>query len=630
MTAFPSPKDRFTSLDTLAVCRELRALDRARVDKAFDLVDGGWSLAFRSPGGGRSQLLLVPGRFAALVSPGPSHPDELSPLARELRRLLTGATLRSVAEPAGERYLELGFSRAEEPEGLLLALEMFGKGNLVVARGGRIAAVAETRRWAHRTVRVGVEYLRPPVRPDPWAMNPAALAGVLEQSRTDLASTLAARLALGGPVAEELVARGGWGAETPASARAKEIAPELARVLGVLIDEIGDHPRGYLYRKDGVPVDATPYRSVRWQAVEGVERSERPTFSEVAVEYFPAIVTRPPTPEEAEHAKAREELERLIGRQRSAIEELADAVAEKKADADAVLAHYLEAEAAVARARDGGAGGTSVTVLLGDRSVALAVTQTPRESAQALYEEAKRLAGKLDGARAALAESLERSASPESPSKGAVPAVAARPRKAFWFEKYRWFISSEGTVVIAGRDASSNDLVVRRNLKTGDIYLHADIHGAASVVAKRPPGTEGVGERTLREAAQWAVAFSKAWRAGLASASAFWVDHDQVSKAGASGEFVGRGAWVIHGTKHMMDDLPTELGLGTIDYGGATLWTAAPPEAVRARGTLRVRLRPGPERDRDERERELSRELGVPRSLLQSLLPAGGLTVERP
>jgi hypothetical protein len=134
---------------------------------------------------------------------------------------------------------------------------------------------------------------------------------------------------------------------------------------------------------------------------------------------------------------------------------------------------------------------------------------------------------------------------------------------------------------------------------------------------------------SIAEAAQWAVVYSKAWRGGLASGTAFWVQSDQVSKSGGSGEFVARGAWVIHGTKNYVRDLPTEIGVGTIELDGAELWTAAPPSALRARGRLRALLVPGEDRERGDREVELSRELGVSRSLLQSLLPAGGISVRR-
>jgi predicted ribosome quality control (RQC) complex YloA/Tae2 family protein len=35
-------------------------------------------------------------------------------------------------------------------------------------------------------------------------------------------------------------------------------------------------------------------------------------------------------------------------------------------------------------------------------------------------------------------------------------------RKVHWFEKFLWFVSTEGYLVIAGRDAQQNELLVRR------------------------------------------------------------------------------------------------------------------------------------------------------------------------
>ena len=136
-------------------------------------------------------------------------------------------------------------------------------------------------------------------------------------------------------------------------------------------------------------------------------------------------------------------------------------------------------------------------------------------------------------------------------------------------------------------------------------------------------------EASLREACQWAAAFSKAWKAGYATATAFWAEPDQVSKSAASGEFVAKGAWVVHGTKHFVRDAPLELALGTIRHEGRERWTVAPEAAVRAHGTVRFLLTPGEERDRRTREAELVAALGIDRSLLQRLLPAGGLSLRR-
>jgi predicted ribosome quality control (RQC) complex YloA/Tae2 family protein len=633
VAAVPTPKDRFTSLDTLALVREVRSLGRARVDKAYDVTGGGWSLSFRVPGEGRRELALVPGRYAALTAGEPDRPDELSPFARELRRLLAGAVLLGAAEPAGERFLELRFQRSDDPDPITVALEMFGKGNLVVAKGTTIVAVAEARRFAHRQVRVGAEYSRPPVRLDPWKTGPAELEAELARSRTDLASTLAARLSYGGPVAEELIARAGLDGASPAATEPGAVAPRLHRVVAELLQEVGDRPHGRLYRRDGTLVDATPYASRRWAGASGVTEESVPTFSEAAEAYFRSLVIVPPSPQEVEATRRRRELERLREQQEAAIRQLAASVAELRSGGESILTRYADAEAALERARAQGTDEPRVDVELDGRTVSLRKDRSARESAQELFAEAKRLQAKLAGARAALVETESLQARPDrgvGPRPDRAPSEPARSHKAFWFEKFRWFVSSDGVVVIGGRDAASNDLMVRRNLKEGDIYVHADLHGAASVVVKHPaPGEPPATEATLREAGQWAVAFSKAWRAGLASASAFWVNHDQVSKSATSGEFVAKGAWAIHGTKHVLRDLPTELGIGTIDYRGDILWTCAPPSALRARGTLRVVLVPGEERTRTAVEVELSRELGMDRSRLQALLPAGGITVRR-
>jgi predicted ribosome quality control (RQC) complex YloA/Tae2 family protein len=627
MPANPTPKDRFTSLDALALVRELRGLGPARVEKAFDAAEGGWSLTLHPPGAGKRELLLVPGRYAALLSGPREHGEDLSPVARELRRLLTGAVVRTVADPGGERYLELALSRADEPEGLRLAVEFFGSGNLVIARGGTIAAVTRPRSWAHRTVRIGSEYARPPVRTDPWTLGTPAIEAELARSRNDLASTLAARLALGGPVAEEVIVRGGWAGSEPAAA-SPELAGRIRALLDELLQALGDRPRGYLYRRGGVLVDATPYPSLRWRGT--AEEEGRPTFSEAAAEYFPTAVVVPPSPEEASARKERDDLDRLAERQGRAVADLAAAVRGRREDADAVLSNYAEAEAALERARSSPSPPTEVEVELGGRAVSLPLRRTVRESSQALYEDAKRLAEKLEGARTALTETEDRRARPRVAPPPARAVAEGAPRKPFWFERYRWFITSDGAVAIAGRDAASNDLIVRRNLKDGDVYVHADLHGAASVVVKRSTPDAPVSEGSLREAAQWAVAFSKAWKAGYATGTAFWATPDQVSKSGASGEFVARGAWVIHGTKHFVRDVPLELALGPIRHQGQERWTAAPEAAVRARGEVRVFLTPGEERERSAREEELVRDLGIGRPLLQTLLPAGGLTIRRP
>ncbi|NXO41233.1 NEMF factor, partial [Locustella ochotensis] len=142
-----------------------------------------------------------------------------------------------------------------------------------------------------------------------------------------------------------------------------------------------------------------------------------------------------------------------------------------------------------------------------------------------------------------------------------------KARKVYWqvqlrpslvFEKFLWFISSENYLVIAGRDQQQNELIVKRYLRPGDIYVHADLHGATSCVIKNPSG-EPIPPRTLTEAGTMALCYSAAWDARVVT-SAWWVSHSQVSKTAPTGEYLTTGSFMIRGKKNFLP--PSYLMMG--------------------------------------------------------------------
>uniref|UniRef100_F7DW96 Ribosome quality control complex subunit NEMF n=1 Tax=Xenopus tropicalis TaxID=8364 RepID=F7DW96_XENTR len=135
-----------------------------------------------------------------------------------------------------------------------------------------------------------------------------------------------------------------------------------------------------------------------------------------------------------------------------------------------------------------------------------------------------------------------------------------KARKVYWFEKFLWFISSENYLVIAGRDQQQNELIVKRYLNPGDVYVHADLHGATSCVIKNPTG-EPVPPRTLTEAGTMAVCYSAAWDARVIT-SAWWVHHNQVSKTAPTGEYLTTGSFMIRGKKNFLPPSYLMMGFG--------------------------------------------------------------------
>ena len=186
-------------------------------------------------------------------------------------------------------------------------------------------------------------------------------------------------------------------------------------------------------------------------------------------------------------------------------------------------------------------------------SVTLEVNKTVHQNAQRYFEIGRSQKDKAAGAEVALTKTLE--AHNREEKKVAKDASSGRLRsikrsRKFWFEKHRWAILSDGRMFIGGRDAKGNDSVVKKHLGPKDLYFHADLHGAPSCALKIKEGVEirdkvaeglpeGVSslqitqgldgpdeglelpQEILREGAQIAVCWSRAWGSGGASRNFF-------------------------------------------------------------------------------------------------------------
>lgn len=146
----------------------------------------------------------------------------------------------------------------------------------------------------------------------------------------------------------------------------------------------------------------------------------------------------------------------------------------------------------------------------------------------------------------------------------AVAASIRARRKSLWFEKFYWFVSSENYLVVAGRDAQQNELLVNRYLGPSDVYVHAELQGACSVIVKsqKRPGSSISAEiprMTLEQAGTFAMCRSAAWESKIVT-SAWWVRATQVSKTTPSGAYLPPGSVMIRGKKNFLD--PTQLVMG--------------------------------------------------------------------
>ena len=162
-----------------------------------------------------------------------------------------------------------------------------------------------------------------------------------------------------------------------------------------------------------------------------------------------------------------------------------------------------------------------------------------------------------------------------------------------WYERYHWCFTSDGLLIVGGKDASSNSAIIRKHLTDGDIVFHAEIHGSPFFLLKN--GKDKLDSIVdIRQVAQATVSFSRAWKEGLSSADAYWVFPSQIKKGAPSGQYLPKGSFVIEGKRNFVKNIDLRLAIGLTRLGNSRYSIICGPyEAVPERSVVHAVLIPG-------------------------------------
>ena len=247
--------------------------------------------------------------------------------------------------------------------------------------------------------------------------------------------------------------------------------------------------------------------------------------------------------------------------------------------------------------------------------------ESVHQNAQRFFEAARKQKAKSKGAITALEDTsthLKRARKKEVKAKESGRLSKVKRSKRLWFENHRWSMVTGGHLLVGGKDAKGNDAIVKKHLSGGDMYLHADIHGAPScslratqgfVIDEFRPGhipsdiptfklvdklgEEQLNDEKLLQAATLALCWSRAWASGSGHGTVFAVKPAQVSKTAQSGEFVGKGAFIVRGQRQWFRDLTVQLGIGIIAINGVPLLMSGIPELIKQTCPRYAILSPG-------------------------------------
>ncbi|MCJ8305567.1 MAG: fibronectin-binding domain-containing protein [Nitrosopumilus sp.] len=207
-------------------------------------------------------------------------------------------------------------------------------------------------------------------------------------------------------------------------------------------------------------------------------------------------------------------------------------------------------------------------------------TKSPLQSiASILFNEAKKQSGAISSIQEIKEKTEKKLEKFQSKTESEQDLMLVTEiRKKNWYERYRWFFTSDGFLAIGGRDAASNSAVVRKHLVKNDKIFHGDIFGSPFFILK---DAQNAPDTSMNEVAQATVCFSRAWREGMYGVSAYWINPEQVKKSAPSGEFLPKGSFTIEGQRNFIKSENLRLSVGIIPQEEGHVLTCGPPETIK-------------------------------------------------
>ena len=614
-----------SNVDIYTVSNELNnLLSGARVDKSFQPTKDIVVMRFHVPGTGRIDLVMQCGSRIHTSQYPLENPTTPPTFPMLLRKRVKGAHVESIKQHNFDRVVEI---RVKKDKYYTIIVELFDKGNIILLDDeNNIILPLKRKHWSDRDISSKKEYLFPEERGiNPMTVTEDEFKELFSNEESDAVRTLA-KNGLGSLYAEEIIKRTNEIVAIDKNTQNSKLTEEqingLYKGFKSLFDNLNhDSIKPQIVKQDKkedvVALDLKKY--------EDFEKTYYETFNEACDEFYSKKVnTDIKNIKENAWNKKVNKFEKRLRLQEETLDNFYKTIEDSQHKGEVIYSNYTTIENIInvvnrARSKDYSfkeIGKTLkkakkdgmpeaqiyesidklgvLTLNIDDTTLIINPKLTIPENAEIYYEKSKKAKRKTKGALIAI-ENTKKQLEKIKAKKDIAMENIAVPKKRVkknlkWYEKLRWFVSSNGTLVVGGRDANSNESIVKKYLEPTDIYLHADIHGASSTSIKL--NGNKLDDNTLKESGEFAASFSSAWSMGFTSQDVFWVHPDQVTKTPESGEFLPKGSFVIRGHRNYIRGARVKLAIGIVDYEGKRIM-AGPIESLEAHCENYVVIKPG-------------------------------------
>jgi len=545
----------------------------------------------------KPDILLMFSTFGFWITNVKINQIEENRLVKRLRNDLLRARITDIKQIGSERIVHVTFSGLNQE--FILVGEFFGDGNILLCnKEMKILSLLHSIDVRHRKLGVGLPYVPPP----------ASGSDIFKVTKKDLTeiksvSTVVVRwigrtLGLPTKYAEEITRVAGIDPQRVGNTLSDEEVDKIFQVTTDLIERVvtGKH-ESYIIRGDkGADVYPVPLGDVSQSNVtkvssfmEGLDS----LFSENLLEEGKSSQTDTVSQRITEIEHKLEEQNKAI----SLVKERADSIS-KVAQAllgivstgitsieDPKIPALLQQHNSTLMKESG----ASLISVNGDK-IKINAQSSIHGIASVLFNESKRQLNAIktiEAEKKKTERDLDVFKKQESIARDSV--VFTVQKKKEWYERYRWFFTSDNLLAIGGRDASSNSSVIRKHLGKDDKVFHAEIVGSPFFILK--DSTEET-LTSMTEVAHATVCFSRAWREGLYGLNAYWVKPEQIKTAAPSGQFIAKGSFVIEGSRNFIQVASMQLSVGIYQKNDKYSLMCGPPSAIKKNCIYYVTIEP--------------------------------------
>jgi len=528
---------------------------------------------------------------------------EETQFAKVISREIERAKINSISQPGSERIYFLHFVGRDDKIRVLV-VEIFGKGNFILCdETMKIIWILNSIEVRHRTLKPGLQYTLPPNRgEDVLQISLESMSRNFSQvpENTQVVKWLGKSTSLPRKYVEEIISESGVDRQlvNQLSNDDIEIIYQKTKELTDRVLDEKNHEPSVTVDGSGVAIDASPISMSKETNVRGIE-TFMDAIDQVLSNEILSISRSLKTEEtdrkilELEHDLAEQEKAKMnVLLKSKSLRSIAHDLMKLSSFGiqdmnDNSIKTFLEKNDSKIVQENGIA-----YVDLLDERVKLE-SSIPKFSSL-LFSRAKELergATNIDKASDELKSRIEKLQGQTQKIHEKIQFSTLESKQ--WYERYRWFLTTDGKLVIGGRDASSNSAVIRKHMSEDDIVFHAEIHGSPFFLVKNATNNENEIPNYIDETAQATVSFSRAWKDGLSSGDAYWVFPNQVKKGAPTGQFLPKGSFVIEGKRNFCRGIELKLSVGLVKIDNRYAIVSGPINAIKKRSLVCASLLPG-------------------------------------